>query len=43
MEFVAKISKQGDGFIIWIPQEYHEEVEPMKGKPLKINLEEVLK
>jgi hypothetical protein len=42
MEFVGKISGQGDGLIIWIPKEFHKQAEKIKGKFLKVQVEEVL-
>jgi hypothetical protein len=38
LKYVAKISSQGDNFVVWIPKEYHDQVRKMKGKQVFITI-----
>jgi hypothetical protein len=40
IKYVAKISSQGDNFVVWIPKEYHDQVKKMKGKQVKITIDD---
>jgi antitoxin component of MazEF toxin-antitoxin module len=40
IKYVAKISSQGENFIVWIPKEYHDQVKKMKGKQVKITIDD---
>jgi hypothetical protein len=42
MKFVGKVSVMGDKVLIVIPKEFHKQVEPFKGKYVKVTVEEVL-
>jgi hypothetical protein len=44
MKFIARISTMGDKkVVIYVPQEYHEEIlQNFKGRPLKITVEEAI-
>jgi len=39
-KFVGRISSQGKNLIIWIPKEFHKDVKTLKGKQIKIILED---
>jgi len=39
-KFVGRISSQGKNLIIWIPKEFHKEVKTLKGKQIKIILDD---
>jgi hypothetical protein len=36
LKFVGRISTQGTNLIIWIPKEFHKDAKPLKGKQVKI-------
>ena len=36
LKFVGRISTQGANLIIWIPKEFHKDAKPLKGKQVKI-------
>lgn len=36
LKFVGRISTQGSNLIIWIPKEFHKDAKPLKGKQVKI-------
>jgi hypothetical protein len=39
-KFVGRISSQGKNLIIWIPREFHKDVKPLKGKQIKIIMDD---
>jgi hypothetical protein len=40
IRYVAKISSQGENLIIWIPKEHHDSAKKMKGKQVKITIDD---
>lgn len=40
IKYVAKISSQGDNLIVWIPKEFHDTARKMKGKQVKITIDD---
>lgn len=39
-KFVGRISSQGKNLIIWIPKEFHNDVKRLKGKQIKIIIDD---
>jgi len=39
-KFVGRISSQGKNLIIWIPKEFHKDVKTLKGKQIKIIIDD---
>ena len=39
-KFVGRISSQGKNLIIWIPREFHKDVKSLKGKQIKIIMDD---
>ena len=39
-KFVGRISSQGKNLIIWIPKEFHNDVKKLKGKQIKIIIDD---
>jgi hypothetical protein len=40
LKFVGRISSQGDNLIIWIPKEFHKDAKQLKGKQVKILIDD---
>jgi len=40
LKFVGRISSQGKNLIIWIPKEFHKHARPLKGKQVKIVIDD---
>ena len=40
LKFVGRISSQGKNLIIWIPKEFHKDAKPIKGKQVKIIIDD---
>jgi hypothetical protein len=40
LKFVGRISSQGDNLIIWIPKEFHKYAKQLKGKQVKILIDD---
>jgi antitoxin component of MazEF toxin-antitoxin module len=36
LKFVGRISKQGKSLIIWVPKEFHKAAQPLKGKQVRV-------
>lgn len=41
-KFITKISKMGDNKIIWIPKEYHTNIEKLEGKQIRVVIDDEL-
>ena len=39
-KYVGRISSQGKNLIIWIPKEFHKYAKPLKGKQVKIVIDD---
>ena len=42
LKFVGRISSQGDNLIVWIPKEFHKDANPLKGKQVKIVIDDAI-
>ena len=42
VKFIGKVSTMGDKLIIVIPKEFHREINPLKGKQVKVVVEEAI-
>ena len=42
VKFIGKVSTMGDKLIIVIPKEFHKEISPLKGKQVKVVVEEAI-
>jgi len=40
LKFVGRISSQGKNLIIWIPKEFHKDAKALKGKQIKILIDD---
>ncbi len=40
MKFVGKISSMGGNLIVWIPKEFHNEANKLKGKQVRIRIDD---
>ena len=40
LKFVGRMSSQGDNLIIWIPKEFHKDAKQLKGKQVKILIDD---
>jgi hypothetical protein len=40
LKFVGRISTQGSNLIVWIPKEFHKDAKPLKGKQVKILIDD---
>lgn len=38
LKFIGKISKQGDGLIIWIPKEFRGDAKRMLGRQVRVEV-----
>jgi hypothetical protein len=41
LKFVGRISSQGENLIIWIPKEYHRHAKSLKGRQVKIVIDDI--
>lgn len=39
-KFIAKISSSGENKIIWIPKEYHKDIQAFEGKQIRIVMDD---
>lgn len=42
VKFIGKVSTMGDKLIIVIPKEFHKDINPLKGKQVKVVVEEAI-
>jgi hypothetical protein len=40
LKFVGRISTQGSNLIVWIPKEFHKDAKSLKGKQVKILIDD---
>ena len=40
VKFIARISKMGEKMIIVIPMDYHDEIKALKGKQVRVNVDD---
>jgi len=40
MKFVGRISTQGNNLIVWIPKEFHKDAKQLKGKQVRIVIDD---
>lgn len=40
IKYVAKISSQGENYVLWIPKEFHKQVEKLKGKQVRVVIDD---
>ena len=40
LKFVGRISSQGKNLIIWIPKEFHKDAKPLRGKQVRIVIDD---
>jgi hypothetical protein len=41
LKFVGRISSQGENLIIWIPKEFHKHAKSLKGRQVKIVIDDI--
>lgn len=42
VKFIGKVSTMGDKLIIVIPKEFHKDINPLRGKQVKVVVEEAI-
>jgi hypothetical protein len=40
LKFVGRISTQGSNLIVWIPKEFHKDAKPLRGKQVRIVIDD---